>query len=149
MNDTLIINGANSLIYAICIYDMEKEKVEQLNLVISQKEEEIKGLLNENEYLNKIKENKSLLSIEKCNNIVIKKEEETKKLNHLISETNEQINELKTILDGIIINDYHENEDPLESKENEITKTQDNSNNDSNKIKSEENGKFIFYIYPV
>lgn len=28
MNDTLIINGANSLIYAICIYDMEKEKVE-------------------------------------------------------------------------------------------------------------------------
>ena len=28
MNDTLIINGANSLIYAICIYDTEKEKVE-------------------------------------------------------------------------------------------------------------------------
>ena len=28
MNDKLIINGSNSLIYAICIYDTEKEKVE-------------------------------------------------------------------------------------------------------------------------
>ena len=28
MNDKLIINGSNSLIYAICIYDTEKDKVE-------------------------------------------------------------------------------------------------------------------------
>ena len=28
MNDKLIINGSNSLIYVICIYDTEKEKVE-------------------------------------------------------------------------------------------------------------------------
>ena len=27
MNDSLIINGSNSLIYAICLYDMEKHKV--------------------------------------------------------------------------------------------------------------------------
>ena len=27
MNDSLIINGSNSLIYAICLYDTEKNKV--------------------------------------------------------------------------------------------------------------------------
>ena len=27
MNDSLIINGANSLIYAVCVYDAEKMKV--------------------------------------------------------------------------------------------------------------------------
>lgn len=27
MNDSLIINGSNSLIYAICLYDTEKMKV--------------------------------------------------------------------------------------------------------------------------
>jgi len=27
MNDSLIINGSNSLIYAICFYDTEKNKV--------------------------------------------------------------------------------------------------------------------------
>ena len=26
MNDSLIINGSNSLIYAICLYDSEKNK---------------------------------------------------------------------------------------------------------------------------
>jgi hypothetical protein len=27
MNDSLIINGSNALIYAVCIYDTEKMKV--------------------------------------------------------------------------------------------------------------------------
>ena len=27
MNDSIILNGSNSLIYAICLYDTEKNKV--------------------------------------------------------------------------------------------------------------------------
>lgn len=27
MNDSLILNGSNSLIYAVCIYDLEKMKI--------------------------------------------------------------------------------------------------------------------------
>jgi hypothetical protein len=27
MNDSIIINGSNSLIYAICLYDTEKNKI--------------------------------------------------------------------------------------------------------------------------
>ena len=81
--------------------------------------------------------------------------EESKEIKETIWKVWDIINDkeimLKLLLNTSLVN-YIKNiqpNNPLESKENEITKTQDNSNNDSNKIKSEENGKFIFYIYPV
>ena len=78
--------------------------------------------------------------------------EESKEIKETIWKVWDIINDkeiiLKLLLNTSLLN-YIKNSqpnNPLESKENDNSKNQDNSNNDLNKNKSEENGKFIFYI---
>ena len=78
--------------------------------------------------------------------------EESKEIKETIWKIWDIINDkeimLKLLLNTSLLN-YIRNikqNHPLESKEKENSQNQDNSNNDFNKNKSEENGKFIFYI---